>query len=101
MNQMLINHEVFTAAEAARFLRIKKARLEQLAEEGRIPARKIDDDWRFLRAALEEWLRGKSDSRTIFLEQAGAFKDDETLMPMLEEIYRARGRPIIEPEDNP
>lgn len=87
--------EVLTPVEAARFLRIKKTNLLRLAEAGGIPARKIDAEWRFLRSALEEWLRGKPNSKEIFLSQIGAFKDDETLMPMLEEIYKARGRPAV------
>ena len=96
MNQIVTKFEVLTPTDAARFLRIKKAKLVQLAEQGRIPARKIDNEWRFLRSALEDWLRGNLNSRSIFLSQVGAFKDDKTLMPMLEEIYKVRGRPMIE-----
>jgi excisionase family DNA binding protein len=99
MNQITSNHVVLTLAEAARFLRVKKAVLQKLVEQGRVPARKIGDEWRFFRGALETWLSGKSDSRLAFLEQAGAFKDDTTLMPMLEEIYKARGRPMVEDGD--
>ena len=79
-------------------MRIKKDKLLALAEHGAVPARKVDKDWRFLRSALEDWLRGQRSSRDIFLSQIGAFKDDETLMPMLEEIYKARGRPMVEEE---
>jgi excisionase family DNA binding protein len=99
MNKTLIKQEVLTPDEAARFLRIKKTKLLKLAQHGGVPARKIDDEWRFLRSALEDWLRGTPRSREIFLSQVGAFKDDETLMPMLEEIYKARGRPIVEDQD--
>jgi excisionase family DNA binding protein len=99
MNKITTNHAVLILAEAARFLRVKKAALQELAEEGRVPARKIGDEWRFFRGALETWLSGKSTSAMAFLEQAGAFKDDETLMPMLEEIYKARGRPMVEEVD--
>lgn len=90
------NSVVLTPSEAAKFLRITKTKLLKLAAQGEVPARKVDDDWRFLRTALEDWLRGKRSSREVFLSQAGAFKDDETLMPMLEEIYRRRGRPMVE-----
>src|SRR5438105_4179629 len=99
MNKIVTRYEVLTAAEAARFLRLTKSRLLQLAEKRQVPARKIDGDWRFLRSALEDWLRGKPSSREIFLAQAGAFKDDETLMPMLEAIYKARGRPMVADAD--
>src|SRR5688500_18103035 len=93
MNQIATKHEVLTAVEAARFLRIKKAKLLELADQRRVPARKIDDDWRFLRSALEEWLRGLPDPDTAILQQAGLFKDDPDLPRILEDIYKARGRP--------
>ena len=96
MNKNGAKRDVLTPDEAARFLRIQKAKLLELAQRGGVPARKIDEDWRFLRAALEDWLRGKPSSQQIFLSQVGAFKDDVTLMPMLEEIYKARGRPMVE-----
>ena len=96
MSKNGLNRDVLTPDEAARFLRIKKTRLLELAQRGSVPARKIDEDWRFLRTALEDWLRGTPSSRQIFMSQVGAFKDDETLMPMLEEIYKARGRPMVE-----
>ena len=99
MNRNGTKSEVLTPVEAARFLRVKKTKLLKLAQLGEVPARKIDDEWRFLRSALEDWLRGTPSSRQILLSQAGAFKDDETLMPMLEEIYKARGRPMVEDGD--
>lgn len=95
MNKMPTKPVVLTLLEAARFLRVKKAVLEKLADQGRVPARKVGAEWRFLRGALENWLSGQSSSYQAMMEQIGAFKDDPTLMPMLEEIYKARGRPIV------
>lgn len=48
--------EVLTLSEAAAYLRVPEAELAQLAEGGGIPARKIGDEWRFLKQALNEWL---------------------------------------------
>jgi excisionase family DNA binding protein len=96
MNQIVTKYEVLTTTEAAHFLRIKKTRLLELAEQGLMPARKIDDDWRFLRSALEEWLRGKSNLDAALLQQAGLFKDDPDLPRILDDIYKARGRPEYE-----
>jgi hypothetical protein len=49
---------------------------------------------------LEDWRRGVGgrDGRTALLEQAGAFKDDETLPALRAAIYAARGRPEV-PEE--
>jgi excisionase family DNA binding protein len=49
--------EVLTLSEAAAYLRVAEAELTQLAEGGGIPARKIGGEWRFLKQALNEWLR--------------------------------------------
>ena len=100
MSQIITKPVVFTLAEAAKFLRVKKTVLQKLADQGRIPARKVGEEWRFLRGALEAWLTGQSSPRQALLDQVGAFKDDETLMPMLEEIYKARGRPMVEEADS-
>lgn len=49
---------VFTLTEAASFLRVKRDILDEMAARGAVPARKIGNEWRFLKAALIEWLYG-------------------------------------------
>lgn len=49
-------HPVMTLQEAAHYLRLRKAELESLAEQGIIPAFKVDGRWRFLKNALDEWM---------------------------------------------
>lgn len=93
MNRMSPKGPVFTLSEAARFLRVKRPVLQRLVDEGRIPARKVGEEWRFFRGALEAWLSGDPDYRGALLKQAGAFADDETLPELLQSIYAARGRP--------
>ena len=101
MNQALQFPDVLTVDEAARYLRVSKDVLKRLAAQGKIPGRKIDRHWRFLKAGLDDWLRGvgSRDGRTALLEQAGAFKDDETLSALRAAIYAARGRPEV-PEES-
>ena len=50
-------HEVLTLAEAAAFLRVPEAVLEQLAARQVVPARKLGEEWRFLKQGLRDWLR--------------------------------------------
>jgi excisionase family DNA binding protein len=52
--------EVLTLAEAAEYLRISEQKLAELAADGGVPARRIGAEWRFLRKALDDWLRGGS-----------------------------------------
>lgn len=49
--------EVLTPAQAATLLQIDEDTVLALAEEGRLPGRRIGDEWRFARAALVEWVR--------------------------------------------
>jgi len=87
--------EVLTLEEAAGYLRLPEEAIEREAAMGHIPARRIEDTWRFLKAALDDWLRGQ-DSRTVLLQQAGALADDETLDALLADVYARRGRPEVE-----
>jgi excisionase family DNA binding protein len=91
-----IPEKVMTLAEAAKFLRVSAYKVRALADDGKIPGRKIGDEWRFLQSTLVEWLRGRPTSKELFLRQAGFFKDDDTLPQMLEDIYKARGRPMVQ-----
>jgi excisionase family DNA binding protein len=85
---------VLTLAEASRYLRLRKTVVEKHAKQGLIPARLVDGEWRFLRAALDDWLRNAvQDTRSELMKQAGAFADDETLPKIRDAIYAARGRP--------
>jgi excisionase family DNA binding protein len=92
------SEKVLTLAEAAKFLRVSPSRVRGLAEAGKLPGRQLDKDWRFLKSALVEWLRHKPSSAEVFLRQAGSLKDDDTLPQLLEDIYKARGRPMVEPD---
>jgi excisionase family DNA binding protein len=98
MNVPINAVEVLTLAEVARYLRLKPAKVRALAESGQLPGRRIDDEWRFHKAAVEDWLRGRPSGRELFLAQVGAFADDDTLPELLASIYKARGRPETESE---
>jgi excisionase family DNA binding protein len=50
--------DVLTPAQAAQLLQVDEDAVLALAEEGRVPGRRIGDEWRFARAALVEWLSG-------------------------------------------
>jgi excisionase family DNA binding protein len=48
---------ILTLDELAAYLKLSPATLQQQAEQGHLPGRKIGDDWRFLQAAIDDWLR--------------------------------------------
>ena len=94
MSPVVTNHDVLTLEEAAGFLRVPLATAERLASLGNLPGRRVDHEWRFLKKAIEDWLRAR-DYKQILVDQAGALKDDESLPTMLAMIYAARGRPEV------
>lgn len=93
MNRPLGKTDVLTLAEAARYLRVKPAKLLAMAEARKVPSRLVEGEWRFLQSALENWLCGEEDPTQALLQQAGTWCDDETVADLLRDIYKARGRP--------
>jgi excisionase family DNA binding protein len=86
---------VLTLPEIAAYLRLPEAQVGELVRTYGLPGRQIGDEWRFLRSAVNDWLKGsvKSDFWTT---QAGAFKDDPDLDEIVQEAYRRRGRPMTD-----
>ena len=48
--------KVMTSVEAAEYLKMHVKTVCRLAKEGKIPAKKVGSEWRFLRPVLEQWL---------------------------------------------
>jgi excisionase family DNA binding protein len=88
--------EVLNLAEAASYLRIAPAEVLRMVREQGLPGREVADDWRFLKAAVQDWLRTGPDrtGKEAQLTRAGAWKDDPYIAEELKEIYRRRGRPM-------
>ena len=83
--------QILTIEEVADYLRLPPEVVLQEAAQGHLPGRKIADTWRFLKDAIDDWLRTQ-DSRAILLSHAGALADDDSLNELLEKIYQERGR---------
>lgn len=87
--------DVLTLEETSEYLRLPVETVMNQAFKGNIPGRKIGDNWRFLKAAIDDWLRSKNSS-AILIAQAGAFADDDSLAQLRATIYQARGRSEID-----
>ncbi len=94
MSQYTLVPEVLTLEEVANYLRLSPETIEKQATRGNIPGRRVEDTWRFLKAAVDDWLR-QQDSRVILLQQAGVLADDESLTELRNTIYALRERPEI------
>jgi len=55
-----------TLEEAAKYLKMGKSTLYDLARKGNIPAHKMGREWRFDAAELDEWLKA---GKQAWLEQ--------------------------------
>jgi excisionase family DNA binding protein len=108
-------HDVLTLEEAADYLRVSGEVIARLADGGVIPSRRVGSEWRFLKIALNEWLKGRertapapsvthtaepivmrTESRTALLQQAGLFSGDRALDDIRAEAYRLRRRSEID-----
>ncbi len=94
MNRITIP-DILTLEEISTYLRIPIETVENQALKGNIPGQKIEGDWRFLKTAVDDWLRAKN-SRLTLISQAGAFANDDSLVQIKEMIYQDRERPEID-----
>ena len=92
------NGEVLTLGETARYLRVAEDEVVRLVQQQHLPGRQLGLEWRFLKAALQDWLKTPAPhgSAEGIWALAGAWKDDPHVEEMLKDIYRKRGRPMTE-----
>jgi hypothetical protein len=95
MSQVVNNLDVLTLEEAAVFLRVSVAAADELASAGALPGRCIQGEWRFLRSAIEDWLR-RREYKQALEAQAGSLRGDDSLAELRDVIYAARGRPEVD-----
>jgi excisionase family DNA binding protein len=87
--------DVMTVAEAAAYLRVSEAEILELMRRQGLPARKIGNQWRLLKAAIQDWMR-LPEKESFWWRHFGALRDDPYLEQMIEQIYHDRGRPQTE-----
>jgi excisionase family DNA binding protein len=92
--------DVLTLSEAAAYLRVSEIEIKQLIQDQNLPCRTFGGEWRFLKSALQDWLRTPlvRGSREAVLSTLGSWKDDPYREELLKEIYKRRGRPMTEEE---
>jgi hypothetical protein len=74
-----------SSADCLGYLRVSESSVEALATRHDFPGRKIEGEWRFLKAALNDWLRSPSPTQRL-MKHAGALRDESYLDEMLEKI---------------
>jgi excisionase family DNA binding protein len=75
--------------EAARYLKVGKTKLYDLAQNGKIPAIKIDKQWRFKTADLDRWLSTSQTIEKYFTSATYKIEDNLQLREPQREAYKA------------
>jgi excisionase family DNA binding protein len=91
--------DVLTIEETSAYLRLPVETVLRQASQGKIPGRKIEDHWRFLKVAIDEWLRSQS-GQAILLQQVASLADDDSLADLRKTIYEGRGRSEVDENDD-
>src|SRR5690349_11876689 len=72
--------EVLTLSEAAAYLRLPDADVLRLVAEQGLPTRRLGQEWRFLKAAIQDWLRTGTarpqSNKEAWQALAGIWKED-------------------------
>jgi excisionase family DNA binding protein len=92
--------EVLDLAQTAAYLKLAEADVLRLVGEQGLPARRLGNQWRFLKAAIQQWLSTSPPkaNKEAWMALAGAWKDDPYVEQELKEIYKRRGRPMTKDE---
>lgn len=74
--------------EAVNYLKIGKTKLYDLAQNNRIPAQKIDKQWRFKAADLDRWLSVSKSIDEFFKSVNFSIEDNDSIREPQKEAYK-------------
>ena len=82
--------QVLTLEEAAQYLKVAKPTLYRLLEDGKIPAFKVGNQWRFTRELIDKWLWDQLPKKKSVL----VLNDDESITSELRRIINSEGHDV-------
>lgn len=56
---------IMTVSELAKYLRLHEQTVYKMAKEGRVPAYKVGNRWRFKKDTIDDWLREQRDDNKL------------------------------------
>ena len=88
--------ELMTVEEVADYLRVTEKTIYRLLRRGKIPATKVGRQWRFQKAAIDEWLHQGSASKgaTILV-----IDDEEVIRLLFKETMEELGHRVVVAEN--
>lgn len=84
---------IFTVADVANYLKLPISTVYRLAERREIPGHKVGRQWRFQREVIDEWLRQRSEGRSITVLVAD---DDTDVREVIAEALSAPHRRVVQ-----
>jgi excisionase family DNA binding protein len=92
--------EVLDLQTAAAYLKVTEEDVLRMVREHGLPGRQVGEGWRFLKAAIRQWLAAgtppQPSRKEAQLALAGKYRDDPDLMRICKEAYEQRGRSMSE-----
>lgn len=73
--------EVLTLEEVAAYLRLAPETILHHAGQGQLPGRQIEGNWRFLKIAIDDWLRSQPKHSSLLQQPAHLVSDSSCLQP--------------------
>ena len=83
--------ELMTLEEVASYLRVTKKTIYRLLERRGIPATKVGRQWRFEKAAIDDWLRQSSVEKVANIL---VIDDDETICSLFKDTLEELGHAV-------
>lgn len=77
-----MNSVILTLEELATYLKLPVATIRDQVDRGQIPGRKIGDEWRFLQAAIDDWLRADTHPTPAHHHDLHELDDNRPIFPV-------------------
>jgi len=87
--------KLMTVEEAAGYLRVGKKTIYRLLKQGKIPATRVGQQWRFNKASIDEWLHQtptKIGANILIVD------DDETIRSLFKKTLEELGHKVVTAE---
>jgi len=84
-----------TGEEVAGYLRVGKKTIYRLLKQGKIPATRVGQQWRFNKASIDEWLKEKSAETEAYIL---VVDDEETIRSLFKNTLEELGHKVIAAE---
>jgi excisionase family DNA binding protein len=88
--------KLMTVEEAAVFLRVGKKTIYRLLKQGKIPATRVGQQWRFSKASIDKWLQQKP---TDIVVNILIVDDEEIIRSLFKKTLEGLGHKVVTAEN--